>query len=162
MKLSARFRENPWAMLQPYLAGVACLALACAAVLFFSLSRIRELPVPAGHNATTVAFSIDSVRKNAVSLKISGWALERGEDLQAQANTVVLVGEAGAYALPTKLVRREDVERFFAEDGKKYERSGFFARAVKFFLPKGAYRVFIRHRTNHAEQFVDTGKVVKL
>ena len=161
MPLFASAIDDPWKIFTPYRIFSLAVGAALAVALFLTLVWVRTVPgdLPA---ASFLTFNIEQIRVTRSTIRVRGWALERGQDFKKYANTVVLRGKEGTFALPTKIINRSDVQRNFAEDGRLYERSGFQAKGARLLLPKGAYRVLILHETNAGRFFADTGKDVTL
>ena len=148
--------------LNRYIALSAVVSLLCLAAAAFSLSRVeRTALLPAG-GAQELSFYVDDASARGMTVRVNGWAIVRGRDSEKSLSRVLLHGDSGSFLLPLKMGWRGDVREHFAADGKKYERSGFYAETFTFRLPRGTYRILLRHVTPKGAWDVDTGKTIRI
>lgn len=96
---------------------------------------------------------------------IYGWIVKQGTSIGSVALKVILQNAETqeAYAVPTTVVKREDVTETLG-DGCVYDNSGFSARLINIYkyhyLDIGKYRVLIYMTINGEQYLVDTENFV--
>lgn len=109
-----------------------------------------------------VKYVIDSVLI-AEDVKIQGWAMVLGEEINIADCNVMLVGEESkeVLILPTMIVERADLTEVF-QDGTDYTKAGFLANIAKdrLSLEKEDYRIYLEYLTNRRRDLVATDKKV--
>ena len=145
--------STPWRYFRLYTILIAAVIGAITVALFCSISQIKKTaPITLTEN-DACQYYIDAVSAGRFSLNIAGWAFIKGEESKLHGNAVVLGNSEASYVLPTKLIARKDVTEAFGADGKNRDKSGFFARGFKPYLPKGTYRIYV----DCAGHMIDTG-----
>lgn len=150
--------HDPWRHCLRYNLIMLSLGLLFAAALFLSVAHVKKNPPIAQGDEARFQHHLDAVDGRGSSIKIIGWAFVEEQKIWLHSNSVILSGSDASYVLPTKLSIRKDVADSFVDAGLGLERSGFFARGFKLFIPRGAYRIFI----DHAGKLLDTGQDVKI
>lgn len=145
-----------------YIMLSAFISLLCAAVVFFSFGRVSKTRLFPPNDAEQVTFNLDGIRKNPLAFTVRGWGIVRGKDQKARINTIVLHSDSGTYRLSVSVENRQDVHNAFISDGKKYTMAGFAAGVFRWSLPKGRYKIYLRHESPEGVQDIDTGKTVRL
>ena len=110
-----------------------------------------------------VSYVIDSVQITE-DIKIQGWALILGEEMEDVNCNIMLVGEESKeqWVLPTMVVERADLTEAFL-DGTDYAKAGFLAniRKDRLSLEKEDYRIYLEYLTNGHSYLVPTDYQVR-
>lgn len=144
------------------MAGILLVSLLFSFAVAADRGRIR-LKTKAQITENPVSYVIDSIQVTE-DIRIQGWALILGEEIEAVNCNVVLVGEESKeqWILPTMTVKRTDLTEAFL-DGIDYSKAGFLAniRKDRLSLEKEDYRIYLEYLTNGHSYLVPTDHQVR-
>ena len=91
-------------------------------------------------------------------ISVSGWAILRGEPIDSQNVSVLLLRKSTDtyYKMHTFAISRPDITEYFSSDNCNYNACGFYASALRIFLPRDTYTVCLLYFNNGHNYLVKT------
>lgn len=141
------------------------ITLAFCFLIYTDMGHVKVITVSQFSDRENISFSVDSKGVNNDIVEISGWALEKGQNINTYDTSVALKEKDSdkIYILPTQLVNREDVTKFF-NDGFNYDASGFLSRAYTSKLSDSdtKYEIVLLIKNNGKDYVIDTEQTLEV
>jgi len=144
------------------MAAIVCFSVLLSVAVALDRGRIRTT-TDAIPEKDAVISTIDSVELTE-TIKIQGWAVILGEEMESVNCNVMLIGEKSKeqFILPTMIIERNDLTEAFS-DGIDYSKAGFLANIKKdrLSLEEEDYDIYLEYLTNGHHYLVSTDKKVR-
>lgn len=111
----------------------------------------------------SIVYNIDKIEQNRGYYCISGWAVNRGYNIEKYDCSILLKDKKGDFfEINTKKVSRGDITQYF-NDNCNYEYSGFFSKfKVKKLQSQEKYEIYIKYQNNNDKFLIQTNKGIEL